>query len=376
MRGSCLNACAETVWPDYDQCGVNLAASILAHYGIGSGHATLPVLDGYLNRGYRNVVLLLLDGLGAMTLEEAFSENSFLKKRRIGEMSAVFPSTTTAATTSLRTGMTPVEHGWLGWTLYFQQIGKSVDIFSNREQFTGEMAADFHAASTFLPVRDITDLITGTGRAEGAAVSAHDRIFAPDMPRLTDRVEETCLRGGRHYIYAYFGEPDATMHVSGIHSRDTLAVLRRLDEQVGELSARLPEDTLLLVTADHGLADTQPAVIEEHPDVMRMLIRPPVMEPRAAALYVKAEHMNDFPEAFKAAFGGAFHLITCDEALDTGLFGAGRMRAGLRDLIGDYVAIAVGSLALYHKRDRQPLIGMHAGLTRREMRVPLIVAKE
>ncbi len=376
MRGSCLNACAEAVWPDYNHCGVNLAASILAHFGIGSGHATLPVLDGYLNRGYRSVVLLLLDGLGAVTLEEAFSENSFLKKRRIGELSAVFPSTTTAATTSLRTGMTPKEHGWLGWTLYFRQIGKSVDIFSNREQFTGALAADFHAASTFLPVRDITDLITEKGQAEGTAVSAHDRIFAPDMPRLMDRVEETCRRAGRHYVYAYYGEPDTTMHVSGIHSRDTMAVLRRLDEQVGELSARLPEDTLLLVTADHGLADTQPAVIEEHPDVMKMLIRPPVMEPRAAALYVKADYMSAFPESFNAAFAGSFLLITSDEALEKGLFGGGRMRAGLRDLLGDYVALAVGSLALYQKRDRQPLIGMHAGLTGREMRVPLIVVKE
>jgi hypothetical protein len=48
----------------------------------------------------------------------------------------------------------------------------------------------------------------------------------------------------------------------------------------------------------------------------------------------------------------------------------------LTDLLGNYVALAYGSRALYQKRARQHLIGMHAGLTKREMRVPLIIGKE
>ncbi len=371
-----MSASAEIVWPDYQCCGVNLAASILAHYGVQSGHTTLPVLDSYLKRGYRNVVLLILDGLGATTLEESFPENSFLKKRRISEMSAVFPSTTTAATTSFRTGLTPAEHGWLGWTLYFKEIGKSVDIFSNREQFTGEMAAEFHAASSLLKVKDITKIITAKGQAEGTAISAHDKIYAADMPQLISRILESCRKPGRHYVYAYFGEPDASMHTSGIHSRESHEVLNLLDAQIEELAMKLPEDTLLVVTADHGLIDTEPAIIEEQADVMRMLVRPPVMEPRAAAMYVKEEYIEYFPDVFNAAFGRDFLLLDSLKALDRGLFGEGRRREGLIDLLGNYVAIAVGSRALYQKRALQHLIRMHAGLTRREMRVPLIIGKK
>lgn len=375
-RVNYLSAFTEIVWPDYQCCGVNLATSILTYYGVQSRHSTLPVLDTFLKRIYRNVVLLILDGLGAETLEESFPDNSFLKERRISEMSAVFPSTTTAATTSLRTGLTPAEHGWLGWTLYFKEINKSVDIFSNREQFTGEMAAEFHAASYFLKNEEITEKITSRGKAEGLAISAHDTIYAADMPQLVSRVLESCRKPGQHYVYAYFGEPDTRMHISGIHSRESQEVLRLLDGQVAELAVQLPEDTLLIVTADHGLVDTQPAVIEENPDVMRMLVRPPVMEPRAAALYVKEECIKCFPEVFNAAFGEDFLLLDSFEALDRGLFGEGRHRTGLMDLLGNYVALAVGSRALYQKRARQHLIGMHAGLTKREMRVPLIIGKE
>ncbi len=377
-QGNSLNGSVEIVWPDYSRCASNLVCSILYHYGILPRHPTLPELDRYLNRGYRNVVLLILDGLGSETLKEVFPENGFLKKRRITDLSAVFPSTTTAATTSLRSAMNPVEHGWLGWTLYFKEYDKSVDIFTNRAQFSGEPAADVHIASTLMPLRStVTEMVTRSGRAEGLSISAHDQIIAEDMPQIVSRVHEACVKPGKHYVYAYYGEPDSTMHRYGIHSEETNAVLRCLDSQVQELAEGLGPDTLLIVTADHGLVDTLPVYVEDHPELMGMLVRPPVMEPRAAVLYVKDELKSSFPRAFTDAFGKeAFLLTGSREVVDRGLFGTGLQMPGLMDLLGDYIAIAVGDRALNQRKMQHPLVGMHAGLTRREMLVPLIIAKE
>lgn len=361
--------------PDYMRCGSNLAASIAACFGLRPAHASLPELDLYLKRGYRNVILLLLDGLGGATLEESLPRG-FLVERRVAELSAVFPSTTTAATTTLRSGMNPCEHGWLGWTMYFRQLGKSVDIFPNNTQFMREQAAGFHAAEIFLPYKDITALISEGEFASGVAISAHDAVYARDMPGLTRHITETCQKPGRHYVYAYLGEPDTTMHRTGIHSRETETVLKTLDAQVRSLSDSLPLDSLLLVTADHGVVDAVPKLLEDHPALEAMLIRPPVLEPRAAALYVKEEDTSRFPDAFYAAFGESFILMKSDEAIKNALFGTGQAIIDLPSYLGDWLAISAGEYALYQKREHCRLIGMHAGLTRREMRVPLIIARE
>jgi predicted AlkP superfamily pyrophosphatase or phosphodiesterase len=369
-----LRASETIILPDYTRCGSNLAASIATDFGLIPAHASLPELDLYLKRGYRNVVLLLLDGLGMTTLAETLPRG-FLMERRAAELSAVFPSTTTAAATSLRSGKNPCEHGWLGWTMYFHQIGKSVDIFPNNTQFLREQAAAFHAAETFLPYEDLTALISEGGSATGTAISAHDAVYANNMPVLKERIRETCLKPGRHFVYAYLGEPDTMMHKTGIHSRETEIVLQTLDVQTRSLADSLPDNTLLVVTADHGLVDTKPLLMEDHPILDAMLLRPPVLEPRAAALYVKEGDKAGFPDAFHEAYGESFILIQSGEAIKNALFGTGRAIRDLPLYLGDYLAISAGEYALYQKWEHCRLIGMHAGLTAREMRVPLIIAR-
>lgn len=71
-------------------------------------------------------------------------------------ISSVFPATTTAATVTMETGMSPIEHGWLGWSLYFDEIGANVNIFSNTLFGTdGEPAAEYHVARRYLPYKSV-----------------------------------------------------------------------------------------------------------------------------------------------------------------------------------------------------------------------------
>lgn len=79
-QGNSLNGSVEIVWPDYSRCASNLVCSILYHYGILPRHPTLPELDRYLNRGYRNVVLLILDDFGVRDAEGSFPGKRFLEK--------------------------------------------------------------------------------------------------------------------------------------------------------------------------------------------------------------------------------------------------------------------------------------------------------
>ena len=167
--------------PDYHHCLVNLANSVLKRFGVATTADSLPLADRYLN-GYKNVVILLLDALGTSILEKHLDEDGFFRSHLVGSFESVYPPTTVAATTSIRSGLYPNEHGWLGWDMYYPQIDKTVTVFLNTEQRTEiegavpsivdsegnikwskdslnkqNSAADYNVIETFTPYKDIID---------------------------------------------------------------------------------------------------------------------------------------------------------------------------------------------------------------------------
>lgn len=361
------------ILPDYHRCGTNMVASIAQYFGVQPLHHTLPELDALLASGqYRNIVLLVLDGMGMEVLERCLKPDGLLRSRLITPISAVFPSTTTAATTSLISGLNPGEHGWIGWTLHFDQLGKSVDTFSNLAQFTNTPAACFHAAETFLPYQALTDTVNRQGTAKAVTISPYANIRVNSLQQLVTKTVEVLREPGQHYVYTYWGEPDHTMHRLGCHHAEIQHIMNNIEERLIELHQSLSKQDLVLVTADHGLLDAPPDYFEDFPELHAMLRMPPAVEPRAAALYVQEKALSVFPAAFKQAFGKRYWLMTGDEAVSSGLFGPDDMNPLLRSLVGDYFAVAVSNHALFDRREHCNVIGVHAGLTEQEMRVPLI----
>lgn len=102
-------------YPDYMNSMVSLANSVLKYFGAPVHHETLALLDRELaEREYENVVLLLLDGMGKCIIDGNLEPDGFFASHLAGTYSAVFPPTTVAATTSICSGLYPVEHCWLG----------------------------------------------------------------------------------------------------------------------------------------------------------------------------------------------------------------------------------------------------------------------
>ena len=77
-----------------------LTSSILSHYGVSPVNPTLPDADRILRSAPRNIVLILLDGLGYPILTRHLPEGSFLRRRLSKTLSSVFPPTTAAAATA------------------------------------------------------------------------------------------------------------------------------------------------------------------------------------------------------------------------------------------------------------------------------------
>ncbi|MBR4760248.1 MAG: alkaline phosphatase family protein, partial [Lachnospiraceae bacterium] len=175
------------------------------------------------------------------------------------------------------------------------------------------------------------------------------------------------------FIYAYWNEPDSTMHRKGTGSTEAHQVITALEKKIEEFADSL-SDTLLFITADHSHIDCQNLCILDYPEVLETLERMPAMEPRTLNLFVKKEYRDRFPTIFQKAFGDKLLLLTRDEVLSKKLFGIGRQRDGLQDLIGDFVAVSTSDTAVFITHyEAQTMPGGHAGMTEEEYRIPLIV---
>ena len=98
--------------PDYKNSNCNLSNSILKNFGIKPLNDTLSLIDPYLEKDYKNVVLLLLDGMGKTIVENHLKEEGAFRTHLAGIYKSVFLPTTVAATTSIRSGLMPIEHSW------------------------------------------------------------------------------------------------------------------------------------------------------------------------------------------------------------------------------------------------------------------------
>ena len=363
----------ETLYPDYRNCIANLPNSVMRYFGVQPAGETLPLLDSFLNEEYQNVVVILLDGMGMNILERNLDADGFFRSHLAGMYSSVFPPTTVAATTSALSGLQPCSHGWLGWDCYYPQIDQNVTVFSNKIQYTDTPAAAYHVASQYTGYVSVFDRFKQAGKQAYAVTP-----FLPPHPhsfqKVCKRIKTLCRRPGRKYIYAYWNEPDHTMHEKGCYGDPAVQTLRKLESQVQALCKKL-KNTLVIVTADHGHIDSENVCLADYPSLTACMTRMASIEPRALNLFIKEGMHEQFAEAFNCLFGADYLLLTKEEVLEKQLFGTEQEHPCFRSMLGDDLAIAVGNKTLFNTKEELAFQGIHAGLTADEMRIPLIICK-
>lgn len=358
-------------YPEYGNCIANLACSVLNYYGITPPNPTLPQADQLLCREYKNVVLLLLDGMGMNILERHLSADGFFRRNLISDYSSTFPPTTVAATTAVYSGLYPNQSAWLGWTGYFPEIEKNVIYFWNIDTDTGDPVDGLNVAQTYVPYENICDRIAATGI--GAHYLAPFREPHPgNFGELCGEIERLCGADGRKYVYAYWDEPDHSMHDYGIDGDIIRQTVTDIEARVEKMAGRL-EDTLLIITADHGHINIKNTVITDYSDIADCLVRMPSMEARALNLFVRDGMAEQFESAFRSHFGDSFMLIPKAKLLAMGLFGLGQDHERLEGMLGDYIAIAVSDVTICNEEGG--FAGGHAGMTAEEMTIPLIAVE-
>jgi len=180
----------------------------------------------------------------------------------------------------------------------------------------------------------------------------------------------------RSLVYVYWGDLDKVGHVNGVASWQWGDELESVDRAVAELVARVPADTAVHVTADHGMVDVPLSrrVDLAHERELLAGVRLVGGEPRATQLYCATGAVAEVVERWRARLGDSAWVATRAELVDTGWFGPVRREVLAR--IGDVVVPMLGDGAVVDsermRAEALRLIGLHGSMTTAERAVPLV----
>lgn len=354
---------------------VTASNSILKRFNVPTFHPSLPALDDALKQHVR-IVFLLFDALGSAIIARHAPKKSKLKTSPIIKMTSVVPATTVAATTAFLRGKYPAETGWLGWTQYFADLDKRINVFINVDADLDEAIPGPNIMSTRYPDSTVFDLVAATN--PNVRVSQVWPGFvkggAKTEKEFFEQVHEHLEVPGPCLMYGYWGEPDSTMHEKGVKAYKTRWVVRSISKQLDKLTAK-HKDTLFVILADHGMMNVDYFDIKEHADFYETLKRPFTLEGRNAMFYVKDGQHKEFEELFAKYYGKHFRLIKRNEFASAEVFGFCPVSENASVFFGDYLAQATGIYGFYYEPSPAlpgvKLKGHHAGITPNEMSLQL-----
>jgi hypothetical protein len=398
--------------PDYDGGGLlKVAATVLDVLGVRDDTDPPPLraLEPALRDGVRQVVVVLADGLGLAQLrtlcaagDMPFVASIVERARRhdraqLIEATTIFPSTTAAAITTLNTARTPQEHGNMAYFVWLEEFTAVTQMLrwgpavTRRGSYFDDQRID---PREYVKVSSVHARLRQRGgeswviepeifRNEAmtrmhAAEAGYAGYYLPSSMsvRLRDLLEQRPWGHAPAYVYAYWAGIDSVAHVSGPQSADHAAEAALFDRALERaLGSRPPGDTLVLLTADHGHAFTDPDKLIDlvGDEQLRSLLRNPIAgEPRLAFLHTDAA--DRVKQHLERRYPETFFFLDRDEAIAAGLFGRGDPDIA-RQRIGDVLAMPGGDRAAsIVKVDGQTFRhrGSHGGMSPEEMRIPVL----
>ncbi len=358
---------------NYNDCLTNLACSIQKYFGLKPKHTTMPYMDKLLEeKKPQNVILILFDGMGSRILDRTLDKNSFFIKNRKKEITSVFPATTTAATTSIRTGLNPVEHGWLGWNMYMAPIDKTITLFRNKEKGKDEVSDAFLKVKDKLVQKTIVDEINENTSYHAMELFPFGENKYHNLDEMLAIIEKESQKEGKKYIYAYDDEPDHSMHDFGLEDSRVKELIEIRNNKVEQLCHKV-KNSIVIIVADHGHKEVEPIFLKDYPTIMEMLERTTSIEQRAVSFKIKEDKKEQFAKEFNQNFGRDFTLYSQSEILEAHLFGEGEENELFKSAIGDFLAIAEDSNKCIITEGDKVVKSQHAGYSEDEIYVPLIV---
>ncbi|HYF29457.1 MAG TPA: nucleotide pyrophosphatase/phosphodiesterase family protein [Candidatus Paceibacterota bacterium] len=374
--------------------------------------AALPFALRY-NHAYRQVLFFFVDGLGFDHMVDYESVLPFFHRLKtrgdIYPLTTVFPSTTPAALTTLHTNKTPQEHGLPEWTVYFEEFDRIIEPLPFRAHLSHEreglsaLGADpesLYEGRTFYEELADDGVCSYVYIKEEIAVSSYSAVSQRgsasrpfrDLDDLMQTLTATITEeAGPAYHFLYWDRVDSIEHVYGPRSKEHISALQELSGFLEAFTAKLSQegvrDTLFVLSSDHGQATIRNEDIIYLNDYVDLEANY-TYGPNGKAIYPTGAPHDVFLHIYegkraatinylKRQLEGKAEVITTNEAIDRGLYGLGTPSARFMRRVGDVLILPYEGYHVWYKHAPDVFfgqLGIHGGLSQREMIVPLAIA--
>jgi predicted AlkP superfamily pyrophosphatase or phosphodiesterase len=325
-------------------------------------------------------VVLLVDGMGQTLLNEHADAAPYLSSLRgIDDVVCGVPSTTVTSLTSLGTGLRAGAHGMVGYTSRVPETGARLNALKwdqpidartwQRHPTVLERLQEAGVAAS--SVNEARFAQTGLTLCSQRGVPFHG--ISSVWERLDVLIDLT-EAAPRTVTYAYESRLDHTGHADGCTSPQWREMLSTIDGELSHLSQELPDDAVLLVTADHGMVDLPHEGrfdVDDHPrllDDVELLAG----EARFRHVYTRPGSADDVAQRWAAELGDRA-VVSTQEGLEEWF---GPVAPEVAGRIGDVVVAALGDFAVFSSREfaiEMKMTGFHGSITEPELRIPVLV---
>jgi len=334
----------------------------------------------------RSAVVLVVDGLGRANLTARAGYARFLTARMTKRDAArtVFPSTTAVALASLLTGEMPGRHGLVGYRVRIPGTALAPNQLKGWET-DGLDPLTWQRSVPLLERESAAGrpcFVVSQSRYAGTGFTAAlqrgaEFIGAASISERVERAADLALRHPGALVYAYVPELDTIAHARGWESDEWAAGLERVDGAARDLDTAIGSHAGAILTADHGIVDVprQRQILLRDGDPLVDGVSIIGGEPRMLHLYADDGRAAEVAERWRDAEASRSWVMSREQAVDAGLFGASP-DPEVVPRIGDVLVAARSAVAYYDDReaDKKPqnMIGQHGSLTDQERIVPLV----
>ncbi|MGI9085329.1 MAG: alkaline phosphatase family protein [Aeromicrobium sp.] len=326
-------------------------------------------------------VVMLVDGLGSHLLREHAASAPFLASLSgTDDLVCGVPSTTATSLTSLGTGLRAGEHGMVGYTSRVPATGERLNSLTWDQPVVPEQWQPHRTVLELLQDEGVTAAAVNDAKFASSGLTLCSQRGVPfhgvksTWERL-DVVVDVVESSPHGVVYAYESLLDHTGHAKGCTSQEWRDALTAVDADIAEMRAALPVDTVLLVTADHGMIDLPHDGrfdLDLHP-ALRDDVVMVAGEARFRHVYTRSGAAEDVAARWSDLLGDRA-VVSTQEGLDDWF---GPIAPEVRGRIGDVVVASLGDFAVFSSVDfaiEMQMHGFHGSVTEAELMIPLLVA--
>lgn len=324
----------------------------------------------------RQVLLVLIDGMGHDLIANSFAYTPFLRSRRndIIEASTVIPSTTAAAITAFATAQPAGMTRMVGWSV--KDLRKVITLIS----FEGAAVSpeEWQPCDTIFQLARIKGVDSAAVSAGKFANSGLTRAALRGTRHvgaetLDERIDAAIaeLKKGTPIVYLYWSELDHTGHGESPDSNAWTEELERVDAGLARISRLLPRGVAAIVTADHGMISTSAKTRFDLANTPELAEGIDVIAGEGRMVHIHAkEDPSGVLERWEEFLGERATIVRKDDLANVlgGQPGA--------DLVGDGMALMHGSWVVVDSRTQPAgmigLKGVHGSISKAEMAIPIL----